>query len=1192
MAPPSTKLSRVKAPPPPESDSESGSESSSESSYSSIPAYNAINTKAKPERKSQSSQFIRDAASESDGSDDSESDDGTDGDEDEDGESDGDEEDEEDDEDSYQPPQRQVFTSSIVNPSSQPAPVVGTQQSSNARSHSSIKAPGNDTTSDENEDESEAHSSTTSDDSSSSDSESEDDDGASDSNASVTAATSKADAVAKVSAPVAQASTSHSSSEDDSGDSDDSSSSSSSGDSDSDSSEDDSDAKGAHEETPAEEAVPESPAKRNEADVESSDDEMEDIPFILPPGTTADVVKGSADEDAEASGAVEGDDAPEEDSEEPRESRPVRTSDAEQRISPNLSGPSPEPEQAPVVAQSLASNIRKRPRKQVSKKSFIASQLPAPESAADHESSNAAPVTNSQPLPDPEPSSLPSAASPRKRKRATIEVPEREHDATTPAAGPRNEENSTTMRSQHSTPSAAASVRGGGGGSTRRGPQGNFTTEEVERLEAAAARYMNENQLSQPEFNALVHQNAQKHTAMWDQIIIEFPDKKRLQVILRCRRIFHNFKQLYHWSDEQDVELAELVAKHGNKWQDIASAMGRSSEDVRKRWNERVVCGQSALQSYWRFDEEQRLGQVVGELLREIQTARKLDATTVDLDTVRDMPWLTVSERMDHTRTARQCRTKWRAIQDAYHFNADGEFVGPAPPTELSNSQIKAEKLHKRLLKVGATTPVKKVPPKTPPKTPRVTTKPPETPNSSADRSASKSQLSLLGIAPREDGLRVPETARPINDLARKQVRSMTTEDKYRLVKSIHDSNVGREDKIPWSRLVDASFRRRYGRAARELVWSRLKRAVPNYQRKSLRQICEQLFQEHDANAKLGHGWDMDFDSEIEGEVAPSDDGDRATGLPSTNAIVQAIAAAQRKPSARASKGDQAVTEPESDNDEAGNDGDKSAGESTPMDKAVEVLVQPRTQREYTKAAWADGGADGDSEKHISESEAEAVVETHPRWSAQPTRRATAEANGQSGKLGREQALVAPFMDMENASTSPDSQKQALLADEIEDVDGDDDDGSGRRSRAASVDLSLGKKLSSMAGPEGDENRDGPEPASTLTLSPGLAHSQPTVRSRPLVVPEQGTGSPAPAQRPARASRFQPPKSTALSPLLPDGTHHTKRQLPSASEVEDAADAIEDADEIDKGAFHLSAISGLVRSAFTPRKRFRRNGRP
>ncbi|CAK7225714.1 RNA polymerase I enhancer binding protein [Sporothrix bragantina] len=1173
---PMAKASRLKMPPLSDSDSSSDSSSDSESDSGS-----ASNVKTEPDEAlkalaNSGGLLSHDNASESSSNDDATKDSGD------------DEEDDDDDDDGYQPPQRQVFLSSVINPSSTPNVKAGAPSNSGP-------SPFDDTSDDDDDD---AASSSDEDSSSSgSDSKSDgDDQNASEQESTTKKSTSKARASAKAAAPTGEASASDAGSVNDPSDSDDASTSSSSSDSDSnsDSNEEDNEASVAQEEPLASGVEPDATAKSSEEEIESSDDEMEDIPFSLPPGTNPDVADEAINGETEASDAAQDEEAP------VKETQLKQTNDEQPEAMPEVPVETSELEPEPQTTPATTCATRQRTRRQVAKKSFVAGQEKAPEPASvtnDTEAANAEAMVNGAPA-YAEPEVPSSAKSPRKRKRATIEAPESDHDKEPQTPAPRSAKKRATIRTPVSRSSAAASA--GGGSSSKKGPQGNFTSGELETLQAAAAKYMEENHVAQADFNTLVHENAQKHTAMWDQIVSEFPDKKRLQVILRCRRIFHNFKQLYHWTVEQDAELAELVAKHGNKWQEIAGAMDRSSEDVRKRWNERVVCGDNVLLSYWRFDEEKRLGQIVGQLLREIQTSRNQDIATLHPDAVRDIPWQIVSERMDHTRTARQCRTKWRVIQEAYHFDADGEFVGPPPPTELSNSQIKAEKSHERLLKLTGSTPAKS----SPLRTSGTANKSAKTANSSP----AKSRLPLLGITPEEDGLTVPETARPINERTRKQVRSMTTEDKYRLVKSIRDSNVGREDKIPWPRLVDVSYRKRYERAARELVWSRLKRSVPNYNRKSVRQICEYLIKEYDTNEKVGQGWDVDFDAGPEGGEAASDGNDSAPALPSTDSIMQAIAAAKGKRPSTTYKSNEFVAESDSNEDEADKNGEADAGEESSIEEAAEALTKPRARR-AARATRANGKLNGDTEKHVSESEAEA--DARPSRSARSTRAASARAKGQAARKTRDQALIDPYLDIEGASNPSTSQEKTSQNDDIEDVEDDEEEGARRRSRAASVDLSMGEKLSSAAEAGAEEanseqaSEQSQELPMTLSLSPGLAQSQPTVRSRPLAVPKQRGGAngsetnpPSSAHRPALASRFQPSDSTGLTPLRPgDVPRNKKRSLSAAKwqldtgDEEGRADDIEDVSDTEKGGFNLSSFSGLVKSAFSSRKRPRQDDR-
>ncbi|CAK7205141.1 RNA polymerase I enhancer binding protein [Sporothrix eucalyptigena] len=1090
---------------------------------------------------------------------------------DDDGGNDDDEDDDEDDYDDGEPlPPRQVFKSAVLAP--------------NIRSEgpSKVAARSNDSTSsddDNNDDESSSSSSSDGDSSSDSDSESESDGDNETTWAQKTSAKipkDRAGPSSKAAAAKAKVWVPGNDGGDDSNASDDASDSSPSSSSGSDSdSEEDEETSVAKKVALSDNDAPASGLVANADEIESSDDEYEDIPSTLPPGTQPDVQSEDTDEAAQTAGV-----AAEEDEEAPAEglenNQSKQTSEDEAAAVPATPDEAPEPEPAPSAKRASW----QRAKKQVAK-------VPYTPDAAANDNDEAA---NGEPAKE-ETEAPPSARSSRKRKRATIETPENDGNENPLTPASRSSKKQSLMQTPASRSSAAAA--NGGRSSTKKGPQGNFTPREVSMLEAAAAKYMEENNVSQSDFNVMVHENAQKHTALWNDITSDFPDKKRLQVILRCRRIFHNFKQQYRWTEEEDAELADLVSRHGNKWQVIAGVMDRSSEDVRKRWEERVVCGDKVLLSYWRFDEERTLGQIVGRLLREIQSTRKQDLATIHPDSVRDIPWQVVSERMGHTRTARQCRSKWRAIQEAYHFNPDGEFVGPPPPSELSNSQIKAEKMHARFLKNGSSTPAKSSPLRPP-----------------AAAKAPKTHLPLLGIASEENGITVPETGRPITKRTRQQVLAMSNEDKYRLVLSIRDSNVGRLDKIPWTKLVDVSYRKQYDRAARELVWSRLRRSVPNHNRKSVRQVCDYLIKEYDADDKLGQAWDIDFDDETQGEEGPTDgddDDDNAPTVRSTSAIVKAIAAAKSKrqvtnkvASAKSFKSNEFVAESDSEQGES----------EVEPEEVAEAVARPRT-RGGAKAAKVNGRLNGDAEKHVSESEAEEEVRLSRAARATPA--AASRPKGQGAKTTRGQVLLDPYLDIEGASTPSNSQAKPSQEDDIEYV-ADDEDGARRRDREASVDLSMGDKLSSAqaGGDSGAQEEPELELPLTLSLSPSLAQNKPTARSRPLPISKQKRGDNGPESdspseaRPALASRFQqqsniPASSskTALTPLRPGHVRRTKkRSLNSATwhadmgDNEDGgADDIEEVSDADKGGYSgFSAISGLVKNAFMSRKRPRQNG--
>ncbi|KAL1896805.1 RNA polymerase I enhancer binding protein [Sporothrix stenoceras] len=992
-----------------------------------------------------------------------------------------------------------------------------------------------------------------------------------------------------------------SSSDSDSDDSDSSSDSDSDSDSDSNEAEDeDTKAKNvkaeeAEEPSASEEAddtVVTAPEAADNDEVNSSDDDLEDIPNKLPPGTLPDV-KG--DEDVDMADAP---DAPEEsekaESEEPSAEQTPDEDEPQLPQQPIAKAPaadSPAPEEPEPETKSTRAS-RQRSKRQVAKKPFISSQEQAaaaeeaPTATGNEAVANGELTAAAEDVPGSQEEAAtldepPATKSSRKRKRVAVDVSEQAEAAEDPETpAPRSTKKRAAVRTPASRLSIAASA--GGGSSNKKGPQGNFEPREVAMLEAAAARYMEENLMSQADFNEMVHDNAQKHSAFWDFMSSDFQNKKRLQVILRCRRIWHNFKQRYHWTEGEDAELAELVGKHGNKWLVIGAAMDRSSEDVRKRWDERVACGDKAIMSYWRFEEENRLGQIVGQILREVQGSRNQDTSTLQPSAVRDIPWHVVSERMDHTRTARQCRIKWRLIHDAYHFNDDGEFVGPPRPDELSNSQIKAERAF-----AGLTS-------STPASAKKSKAKKAHGDDEDGTSSGSRISLPLLGITPEEDGRTVPETKRPINDKTRQQVKSMTTEDKHYLILEVRKSNVGREDKIPWNRVGSVIFRKKYSRAARELVWSRLKRSVPNYNRKSIRQICDYLIKEFDANAAVGQAWDMDFDDPenditLEGPAPAEEAAEEAaeetgsSAMPSSGAIVHAMAAAKgrsKKPTttygkrgARAGVNGNAPKSAEfvaeSDSDEAEANGGQATEETT------ETSKQPRTRKGRATRV------NGNTEKHVSESENEVALAEQANGTGK--RRAARLADAAATRAKTVKALTDIYSDIEGASEASNSQPNTQSQEDIEDADKDD---TRRRARAASVDLSMGEQLSGAEDGDGqgegqEEEGDGELPL-TLSLSPGMARHKPTTRSRPLNVSKQRRGDGPETNGTEQASRFLPTEggsastpSNKLTPLRPGEVRRTKkRSLNSAQwraepgSDEEGGDATNITDDIEEVSEH------------------------
>lgn len=95
---------------------------------------------------------------------------------------------------------------------------------------------------------------------------------------------------------------------------------------------------------------------------------------------------------------------------------------------------------------------------------------------------------------------------------------------------------------------------------------------------------------------------------------------------------------------------------------------------------------------------------------------------------------------------------------------------------------------------------------------------------------------------------------------ARRQISSMPEEERYRLVLAIQGTAAGTEAKIPWQKLLDKQYRNQWHRSTLVLLWRRLKQAVPDWERKSVRDCAQHLLNQYNLNGELpdvgGEGYD------------------------------------------------------------------------------------------------------------------------------------------------------------------------------------------------------------------------------------------------------------------------------------------------------------------------------------------------
>lgn len=88
-------------------------------------------------------------------------------------------------------------------------------------------------------------------------------------------------------------------------------------------------------------------------------------------------------------------------------------------------------------------------------------------------------------------------------------------------------------------------------------------------------------------------------------------------------------------------------------------------------------------------------------------------------------------------------------------------------------------------------------------------------------------------------------------DKARHQIKDMPATERYRLLLALRDCKASSDATIPWARLLDKGYRAQWHRATLGLLWHRLKKTIPGYQDKSIRDSAQQLIDEYDHKGEL-----------------------------------------------------------------------------------------------------------------------------------------------------------------------------------------------------------------------------------------------------------------------------------------------------------------------------------------------------
>lgn len=99
------------------------------------------------------------------------------------------------------------------------------------------------------------------------------------------------------------------------------------------------------------------------------------------------------------------------------------------------------------------------------------------------------------------------------------------------------------------------------------------------------------------------------------------------------------------YSVEELKQLTELRKQHGNDWQKIGLAMGRSAASIKDRCRHlKEDCNAGP----WTVEEEDLLSEAVFALTQSLPGE----------DSVAGIPWIQIAQRVG-SRSERQCRKKW-----------------------------------------------------------------------------------------------------------------------------------------------------------------------------------------------------------------------------------------------------------------------------------------------------------------------------------------------------------------------------------------------------------------------------------------------------------------------------------------------------------------------------------------------------
>ncbi|CZT50095.1 uncharacterized protein RSE6_11023 [Rhynchosporium secalis] len=284
------------------------------------------------------------------------------------------------------------------------------------------------------------------------------------------------------------------------------------------------------------------------------------------------------------------------------------------------------------------------------------------------------PQTQTQPESDPEPEQSQKPPSPTERRKRRLptggpdssqvkpKIPRRLRNKSELALEPAKSMTPKQSASKAKTPKSRTPKASGSSKATPASKGTRLSSDDVKSIEDAVEAYREQNDLKQVDLNARIQDETKNNPEFWTYMYEETPHLPRVKIQNHCRRNFHNFESRRSWNEEADQDLKDAYERNPRKWKQIGAELNRFSEDCKDRWRNYVVCGDKLKKEHWTRGEEEKLRDIIEDLLSLILKDEGRDWEDLTENDQTKLDWLKVSEKMDHARSRLQCQTKWKAI--------------------------------------------------------------------------------------------------------------------------------------------------------------------------------------------------------------------------------------------------------------------------------------------------------------------------------------------------------------------------------------------------------------------------------------------------------------------------------------------------------------------------------------------------